>query len=147
MTRNYSSRIDGELPDPITFDLDGHTYTCRELGPLEVSEVARLQGGAADSPESIAFIATFLNMLLGRDQYIEFRKRCADFGTPLDTLVAIIEGVFEDFTARPTQPQSESSAGLRTTEQKSSDVSSSRVIERLEGRPDLQVAVLAARRS
>jgi hypothetical protein len=147
MSRAYSSQIEGDLPEAITFELDGYTYTCRELGPLELSEVARLQGRPADSPEALAFMAEFFTMLLGRDQYDLFRQRCADFGTGITVFVAIIQGVFIDFTERPTRPLSDSSDGQRRTDTPSSADSSSPVMQRLDGRPDLQTAVLHAQRS
>jgi hypothetical protein len=146
-TRSYTSAIEGPLPDPVTFTLDGVTYTCRELGPLELSEIARLQGRPADSPEAIGFMAEFFHTLLGNDQYRDFRSRCADFETGVQTFIGIIEGVFMDFTARPTPPLSDSSPGQRITETSSSDALSSRVIARLDGRPDLQAAVSRAQRS
>jgi hypothetical protein len=55
--REYDSGTPEEMLDPIKFKLDGYTYVCRELGALELSEIARMHGRPADSPESIAFMA------------------------------------------------------------------------------------------
>ena len=140
MTRKYISKIQ-DLPEPITFELDGTVYTCRELGPLELSEIARLQGEDADSPEAIAFMAEFFESLLGRKQYQEFKRACTNFNTPIETFVAIIEGVFEDFAARPSLLPSAYSDGEQNIEKKSTDGLSSRVMAQLDGRPDLQMAV------
>jgi hypothetical protein len=151
--RVYTSAPPTELPAAITFELDGETYTCRELGPLELSEIAKLQGAPATSPESMAFMATFFEMVLGTGQYHTFRRRCADFATPVDTMVQVVQGIFLDMVNRdgadrPTGPQSDSSDGLRTTGPGSAADPSSRVIARLvdQGRPDLASAVLAAQR-
>jgi len=142
--RRYNTQAPTELPEPVTFELDGTAYTCRELTPLELSQVARLHGQDAESPESLAFMAEFYEMLLGHDQYQVFLKNTASFGTGIETLVEIIQGVFEDLTNRPTGRPSDSSPGRPTTEPKSTVASSSRVPRRLENRPDLAMAILAA---
>jgi hypothetical protein len=149
--RSYVSQSAAELPPAVSFELDGTTYLCRELSALELSEIAKLQGMPADSPEAMAFMASFFEMVLGRDQYHGFRRKVADFGTGVDVLVDIVQGVFLDMvnrdgTDRPTGPRSGSSDGPRTTGPGSAGDSSSRVIERLvdRGRPDLAAAVYQA---
>lgn len=142
--RVYESAKPEEMPDPITFTLDGYEYICRELGPLELSHMARMHGRPADDPESVAFMAELFNTLLGDGQFREFRIRCGQFQTQPDIFVRIIEGIFEDFTNRPTGRQSGSSDGLPTTGHESTDDSSSKALEILDGRPDLQMAVLHA---
>jgi hypothetical protein len=125
--------------------LDGTTFECRELGPLEISEIAQLQGVAADSAKAVAFMSEFFASILGPTQYPAFREMTVRNTTKPEILVEIIQGIFEDFTNRPTVQPSESSDGLPNIETKSSDALSDRVIERLKGRPDLQTAVILAR--
>jgi hypothetical protein len=142
--RTYTSTKPDVLPDPIQFELDGVVYTCREMGPLELSEVARLHGAPADSPESLAFMAEFFSMLLGHDQYRAFRESVGKFETRVEVFVEIIQGVFTDFTDRPILPPSDFSDGRPTTGASLTDDSSSRVMTRLAGRPDLQMALVRA---
>jgi hypothetical protein len=144
MSRTYTSAL-VDLPDPVGFTLDGQEYTCRELGPLELSEIARMHGTAADSPSAVAFMAEFFESILGHDQYRQFRERCQQFNTGPETLVEVIQGIFEDFTARPTAKPGDSSPGSPATPEKLRDGSSDPVLERLRGRPDLAQAVLGAR--
>jgi hypothetical protein len=144
MMREYTSGQPTDLPDPVGFKLDGIDYVCRQLGPLELSEVARLQGQAADSPEAMAFMADFFRMALGAGQYHTFRENVGKFETRVDVFVEIIQGIFEDFANLPTSPPSDSSDGRLSTEPKSTGDSFSRVMSRLEGRPDLQMAVIDA---
>jgi len=145
--RRYNTQQAAELPDPVTFELDGTEYTCRELTALELSQVARMHGQDASSPESLAFMAEFFEMLLGHDQYRAFLAHTSRFATGIEILVDIVQGVFEDLTERPIGRPSDSSPGRPTTEPKSTDGSSSRVPRRLENRPDLAMAVLQAARA
>lgn len=63
------------------------------------------------------------------------RQTATDLGELAVELLAALTG-------RPTQQPSDSSDGLQPTEESSKDVSSSQALRLLEGRPDLQVAVL-----
>lgn len=142
--RVYESGAPEPMGEPVTFTLDGYKYICRELNALELSEIARLQGRPADSPEAIAFMAELFETLLGRQEYQLFRQRCGQFQPRPELLVRIIEGVFEDFTDRPTGPLSDSSGGQRSTGGSLTGDSSSQAMDLLSKRPDLQVAILAA---
>lgn len=147
--REYDSGTPEEMLDPIKFKLDGYTYVCRELGALELSEIARMHGRPADSPESIAFMAELFETLLGQGQYREFRQRCGQFQTKPERFVSIIQGVFEDFANRRSGEQSDSSDGSATIQNGSGDDSSLRAMQILEERerPDLQQAVVSAQRA
>lgn len=131
-TRVYESPAPTAMPAPVTFTLDGFTYTCRELGALELSEMARMHGLPADDPRSVAFMAETFEALLGTQMYREFRMRCGQFQTPPEMFVTIIQGVFEDFSDRPTGPQSAYSDGLRNTDTRSTDDSSSQAMSLLQ---------------
>jgi hypothetical protein len=144
--RKYVSKKPTAQPAPVTFDLDETTYICRELGPLELSEIARLHNTPADSPEAMAFMAEFFEMILGASQYRDFRRNSARFETQPEVFVEIIQGIFEDMTNRPTVPPSDSSDGRENTGTNSTADSSSRAMELLQGRPDLQQAVLQAQK-
>jgi len=140
--RVYTSPKPEVMPDPVEFELDGIVYTCRELGPLEISEIARMQGLPTTDPRSMAFMAELFETLLGVAQYKTFRFNAGQFETRPEVFVDIIQGIFEDLTTRnPTVP-SDSSDGLDTGEMNSMDDSYSRALAQLEGRPDLQMAVL-----
>jgi hypothetical protein len=144
--RKYVSAKPTAQPNPVTFDLDDTTYLCRELGPLELSQIARLHGASAESPEAMAFMAEFFEMVLGEGQYRAFLRHCGKFETQPEVFVSIIEGIFEDMTNRPTVPPSDSSDGRENTGTNSTVDSSSRAMELLAGRPDLQQAVLQAQK-
>lgn len=141
-SRVYESGAPEEMLSAVGFRLDGYDYICRELGALELSQMARMHGRPADDPESVAFMAELFNTLLGDGQYREFRTRCGQFQTRPEVFIKIIEGIFEDFSNRPTVQPSESSNGLQTTGDESADDSSSQALEILNGRPDLQMAVV-----
>jgi len=149
-SRIYESGAPEPMGDPVGFKLDGYDYICRELGALELSHMARMNGRAADDPEAIAFMAELFETLLGQQQYQVFRVRCGQFQTKPERFVEIIEGVFEDFTNRPTGRPSDSLSGPQTTKKELTQSSSSRedaraeAMELLQNRPDLQAAVLAA---
>lgn len=146
-SRVYESGAPEPMGQPVGFRLDGYDYICRELGALELSHMARMNGKAADDPEAIAFMAELFETLLGLQQYQLFRLRCGQFQTKPEKFVEIIEGVFEDFTNRPTGRPSDSLSGPQTTEKDSMQDSSSQALELLKNRPDLQVAVLASERA
>jgi hypothetical protein len=139
-----------EFPDAIQFTLDGIVYTCREMGALAISDLARMQGTDALSTESIAFIAEFFEMVLGEGQYRDFKRNCQRFNTDDETLVHVVEGIFEDMTqrdaGRPTSRPSDSSDGPQTMKASSTGDFSSRALARLAGRPDLQQALVLASR-
>jgi hypothetical protein len=146
-SRIYESDASEPLGEPVGFRLDGYDYICRELGALELSHMARMNGKAADDPEAIAFMAELFETLLGKQQYDIFRLRCGQFMTKPEKFVEIIEGVFEDFTSRPTGRPSDSLSGPQTTGKDSTQDSSSQALELLKNRPDLQAAVLASERA
>jgi len=145
MAREYTSTKPEQFAEPVTFTLDSVVYTCRELGPLELSEIAKLQGLPVTDPRSLAFMANMFETLLGADQYFDFRQNCAKFETSIQVLAEVIQGVFADMFDRPISGSSASLDGPSNTGQNLMGDSFSRVMLRLDGRPDLQMAVMQAR--
>jgi len=143
--RVYRSPKPEAMPDPVDFELDEVVYICRELGPLEISEIARMHGAPADDPKSLAFMAELFETLLGAQQYRVFRANAGRFETRPEIFIEIIQGVFEDMTSRNPTERSVSSDGSESDGTNSTGDLSSRVMSRLEGRPDLQMAIELAR--
>ena len=98
------------------FELDGVKFVARgRLKLLDLCEFARAADITAASAEGIAALAEFFEALLGRAEYVRFRKHNRDNDTPDETLLDIMGDLVEEFTARPTVQPSPSAPGLLTT--------------------------------
>jgi hypothetical protein len=149
--REYVSSDGTDTQDesaPVSFGLDGETFVVDNLSAGPIAELAQMMssmtGEDVDGIRSIAFIADFFKLILDPLVYRRFMNHTRKYKTRPEVFMNIIQGVFEDLTDRPTVPQSDYSDGLRNiTPRLTADLPPT-VAHRLEGRPDLQLAVLAA---
>lgn len=143
--RTYKSKKSEVPAEPIGFELDEVEYTCQELSPLELSQIARLEGEDPSSPSVIAFLAEFFEMILGPEQYKVFRRQNARSPIDEETLLEIVQGIWEDYAdrTRPTEESSDSSPGRQSTKAKSTAGASSLVAVPSD-RPDLRQALQRA---
>lgn len=102
--------------------------------------------GAVDEkdPGVITIVKDFMRDLIHPDDFDKFWGLARRNGQTTEDLLAVQKAVVSAVVGRPTGRPSGSSGGRRRTPAKSRAGSSSRVINRLAGRPDLQLAVVAA---
>jgi hypothetical protein len=100
-----------------------------------------------DGAAALRLVKKFLREVVHPEDFDQFwtigranRQSVEDFSTVAATLI-------EAVTGRPTQRPAGSSAGPGATAPNFADDSYSRVMRRLDGRPDLQLMVLEARES
>lgn len=137
---------DGSPEELFGFTLHDEDYECRQINSLMMSHIMRMQRKRKDDPRSVAFIAEFFELVLGEDQYHTFLVQCMDEGITDEELGNILQDIVQAMTSgRPTGRRSVSSDGSPTTNLTLLDDSSSRVMHRLRGRPDLQMAVQLAK--
>ncbi|MEV4179944.1 hypothetical protein AB0J28_00675 [Streptosporangium canum] len=128
MARTYTSkpRMAGGRP---TFVLDDVEFRCAGAPSLmDLSELARLSELGVDSvtPEGMSIIAEFLSGAMGRQEYNRFRTHIREHGTDPEMVMEILQGIVEDFVARPTSRPSVSPDGPPATPTSSTVVSFSR---------------------
>lgn len=95
-------------------------------------------------PAVVTVIKDFMRDLIHAEDFDEFWRLARRHGQTNEDLLAVQKAVVSAIIGRPTGRPSASSGGRKSTRAKSKAGSSSRVINRLEGRPDLQLAVVAA---
>lgn len=117
MARTYTSAPVGNAGGP-EFVLDGVTFKCVSVPSLmDLTELARLAETGMDSitPEAMAIIAEFLTSAMGKKEYRRFRTHARDHGTDPQMVMEILQGIVEDFVARPTPRPSDSPDGPPAT--------------------------------
>jgi hypothetical protein len=121
MSRAYKSAARRHSGKPLSFTLDGVTFTCvTEISVLDFSELASWSDLDASSPEGLAALKHFFTMLLGPVEFRRFRQHCAAHRTDDDTIVQIMGDLAEDFLGRPTSapqpsPSTPSATGSGST--------------------------------
>lgn len=95
-------------------------------------------------PGAMTLIKDFMRDLIHLEDFDAFWGLARRNGQSTEDLLAVMKALASAVTARPTGRPSGSSAGRPRTRAKSKAGSSSRALERLAGRPDLQLAVIAA---
>lgn len=102
-----------------------------------------------DQMASMAAITDFLKSAVHPEDWDKFWAIALDERQSLEDFMALqwqlMEVVTEAESDRPFTPRSDSSDGLGITEARSKDDSFSRVMERMEGRPDLRSTLLTAK--
>lgn len=118
--RAAPSAIEGA--EPIEFNLDGDVFTAYPPSPGQLALLISAQADSREVTESIAAVIDFLNGILDEDAQAVFRRRLLDREDPFDfdSVNEIVEGLIEEWSARPTQPSSDSpslpkTAGSRST--------------------------------
>lgn len=108
--RSAPTAIDGA--EPITFTVDGEEYTAYPPTPGQLALLISAQAKNREPEESIASIIDFLDGILDENAQAMFRKRILDREDPFDfdTVETIMEGLIEEWSARPTSSPSASSS-------------------------------------
>lgn len=105
-----------EDAQPIEFAIDGETFTAYPPSPGQMAMLIAAQADSRDVSESMAAIIDFLDGILDEDAQAMYRKRLMDRNDPFDfdTVNDIVEGLVEEWSARPTKSPSVSSSSRRT---------------------------------
>lgn len=105
-----------EDAQPIEFVIDGETFTAYPPSPGQMAMLIAAQADSRDVSESMAAIIDFLDGILDEDAQAMYRKRLMDRNDPFDfdTVNEIVEGLVEEWSARPTKSPSVSSSSRRT---------------------------------
>jgi hypothetical protein len=102
--------------EPIEFSIDGETFTAYPPSPGQLAMLVAAQADSRDVSESMAAVIDFLDGILDEDAQAMYRKRLLDRTDPFDfdTVNEIVEGLIEEWSARPTKSPSASSSSRRT---------------------------------
>lgn len=92
-------------------------------------------------PRSLLFVKDAMRRAIHPKDFDLFWRTASENRQTVEDRMTILKAITEAVGNRPTQRSSDSSAGPSTTPAKSGDDSSSRVLSRLDGRPDLQLLV------
>lgn len=103
-----------------------------------------MAGGEEDGAKALNALNSMTDSLIHPEDVTEFRRLARANRQNTEDLAELAVKLVEAITDRPTQQPADSSGGLPTTDTKSEDDSRSQALQKLEGRPDLQVAVLRA---
>lgn len=132
-------------PVEATFDYFGETL--RAHPDLSDVAVVDLFGsfGSADGANDVAGMLRSIGSTLVHDDDVEaFWRLARSNRQTMEDLAQFAMDLIAAITDRPTKLPSDSSDGQSPTDTRSEDDSSSRALRVLEGRPDLQVAVIQA---
>jgi hypothetical protein len=101
-----------EGAEPIQFTVDGQEFTAYPPTPGQLALLISAQAKNREPEESIASIIDFLDGILDENAQAMFRKRILDRDDPFDfdTVEQIMEGLIEEWSARPTSSPSASSS-------------------------------------
>lgn len=118
--RRVQPAIEGA--EPITFKIDGDEFTAYPPSAGQMAIMLASQADSRDVTENVAGVIDFLDGLLDDDAKEVFRRRLLDRDDPFDfdMVNEIMEGLMEEWSARPTKSPSVSatsqrSAGSRST--------------------------------
>lgn len=127
-------RVHPDLSDLAIVDLFASMATVRDLDDSEGAEAA------------IGAISSIARLLVHPDDIGQFWELTRVHRQTMEDIVTLAMNVLAAMSGRPTQLPSDSSDGQRTTGTTSEGASSSPALRLLEGRPDLQAAVVMAER-
>lgn len=114
-----------------------------DLSELDVLDFMEQASSMDDEdPRSVHILKGFFRSLLHPDDFETFWGSARRNRQRVDDIQNVAKAVIEAISARPTSQPSDSSPGRRHTARKSRAVSSGKVLNRLAGRPDLQLAVV-----
>ena len=125
----------------------GESFTVADrIGLMPLMRFAKVaqSGVGADDMAGLAAMYDLLQQCIDPQDWPRFEAAADKSRADGEELMTVVSAVMQKITERPTLQPSDSSDGLRITEPNSTDDSSSRVIQRLAGRPDLQLMVLTA---
>ena len=117
--RSAPAAIDGS--EPIQFTVDGEEFTAYPPTPGQFMMLMSAQAKGRDEVESVASIIDFLDGILDDNAQAMFRRRLLDRNDPFDfdTITTIMEGLIEEWSARPTKSPSGSTRSRSPGGQKS----------------------------
>lgn len=124
-TFNTVDRPVGDSPfenaKPVTFTIDDDTFTAYPPTESQVAYMLSSQARGRDVTDSIAGVIDFFDGILDKHAQEVFRRRLLDREDPFDFAMVreIIEGLMEEWTARPTKPSRGSTSSRRSTGPKS----------------------------
>lgn len=128
-----------------TFSYFGTTLRVHpDLTDLFILEVSREYQGS--EPED-SWVRTAARSVVHPDDFDEFWRLALANRQNIEEINGFLNGIIEAITNRPTELSSDSSGGRQPTSESSTDGSFSRALEVLDGRPDLQLAVVNAQES
>lgn len=114
-----------EQPEPVTFDLDGEKFTCREA----LDAAAMYELGRRDLPATVAAVSFVKLCLVDDDEAARFEAALYagrdESVVDEELLREIVRHVVGSLTARPTMRSSGSAGGPPTTTDTSTDGSGS----------------------
>jgi hypothetical protein len=123
--RDFDSARAATNADPIRFKLGGYTFTCLAQAPIGAAlDLARApEPDPLDPNADVTVLAcnaidTFVQRLLASPRDVKrWQKVLRDRKNPVSSedLVELAFWLAEEYTARPTQPSADSSAGRRPT--------------------------------
>lgn len=127
MSRSYTSARREHHGVKPRFELDGVEFTAEgNISALDMSDMAmRFANVEVDGLGAATAFAEFYQAALGAAVYRRFLAHTREHHTGQDTLFAVMNGLVEDYTARPTEPPSLSQPGRSTTGTSSTGGSSS----------------------
>jgi len=113
--------------DPVTFDLNGHVFTCKAALPGAVLLDFVAEADSGDGGRAAAVLVTFIETALIPDDVDQFRfvVRDAETAIPVETIGEIASYLVEEYAGRPTTPP-DSSGATRTKSGRGSTAGSSR---------------------
>lgn len=130
-----------------TVEAFGQTFTIAErIGLMPLMRFAKVAQSGVDSNDMAGLVAMYdlLEQCFDDADWPRFEAAADKARADGEQLMAIVAQVMAKITERPTSRPSDSSDGPRVTEPRSEVASSSPVMDRLAGRPDLQLMVLRA---
>ncbi len=99
--------------EPLEFDFGGSAFTVE----LPIPSISILEMANEDEAKAAVAFGSFLQELLGPEQYKTFSGICRRDRTDLATMAEIVGWIVEEATGRPTAQQSASAGGSSTDTQ------------------------------
>jgi hypothetical protein len=146
MTNLGSFGVERPALDDTTFDYFGTTIRVHpDLSDLTIVDMfSGLTGDQTDLAKAIGMIRGVAELLVHADDVETFWQLARKNRQTIQDVVEVGTQLLAVITDRPTQLPSDSSAGQPPTAANSEDADFSTALTLLQGRPDLQVAVIQA---
>jgi len=137
-----------EDDSPIVLSWQGQSFrVAKKLGIMPMLTFAKLAQSGVDTfdPGALTAMYDMLENVIDPVDWEKFTAHATKVRADPDDLLAVVGQAMTALSGFPTSRPSDSSDGSQTTPQSSEDVLHSRVVERLSGRPDLQLVAVQAR--
>lgn len=128
--------------------MDAKFRMAEKIGRMPAVRFAKIASLGTDSSELAGMAAMYdlLKACVHPDDWHRFEEHADSTAASDDELWGAIRAVLREQANRPTSRPSDSSDGPSDTEPSSTSTPAGRAIARLDGRPDLQLAVKKAQR-